>query len=530
MVRAPVVHDRIGVGERAASGQARDKPRGRPRRVRALLEQLVGLRRKLDRLAFGDLQGRAETVHEVEPEHGGGHAATGDVARAPTAAGEVFGNRGMPCRGGEARLDLGVRDLPERLHRRLSVDALLAASIERGGAGVDEVQKTLGGQAGRRLAGDAADGFRAPVGAQVGEHLGRVGEEVAEQHADAVHGVVLRCDDVGRAAAVPIEGGAEDGLEEIPVGHVVGPLSLALEAGRDGMVSLGLLTEAHLGELRIADHEVAGDEGHLDRDLPLGVEALAGTLGLRAVPILALATVRLHPGECLGELDFVVNPPVDAPDELGHVHRLAAHPEPVLEEVRTDDRSGDAHGRSAHGEVGAAAHGRGGESGADEAQDLLAHVIRDLLVPAVLHVVPVDAERGQALLRVAREDRGEINRARPLRAVEAPHSLGRERVGVHRLGPVAPARRDGERDTDVLAAELLGAGRRFGDAADAGVRDDALDRLSGRVAQGRTNELRRGLCHGHGLGFEGFAHAAEAAVDGRADADFGQVGEDGVHG
>lgn len=41
------------------------------------------------------------------------------------------------------------------------------------------------------------------------------------------------------------------------------------------MVALRFFAEALLGQLRISDHEVTGDEGGLDRDFPFLVELLA---------------------------------------------------------------------------------------------------------------------------------------------------------------------------------------------------------------------------------------------------------------
>ena len=62
----------------------------------------------------------------------------------------------------------------------------------------------------------------------------------------AVEGVVLGGDDVGRADAVPVKRRVEDGLEEVAVGQVVGPLALALEAAGDGVVADGLFAKAQL--------------------------------------------------------------------------------------------------------------------------------------------------------------------------------------------------------------------------------------------------------------------------------------------
>jgi hypothetical protein len=354
------------------------------------------------------------------------------------------------------------------------------------------------------------------------------GQEITEEHARPIERVVFRGDKVRRAHTVPIERCVEDRLHEIAVGHVVGPLPLTLEAGGDGMMSLRFFPESHFGQLRIANHEIARDKGHLHGCFPLGIESLAGALGLGRVPIFALLAMGFHPFERLGKFGFVVNPPLDAADEFDHVQRLDAHAEPMLEKRGVDDRSGDAHRSSTHGEVGAAAHRGRGETSADEAQNFLLHVGGNFFVARVLDVLPVNPEGRQAFLRMAGQHRSKINRSRTLGAVETPHGLGGQRVGIHRLRAVTPAGCDGERDTYVFLAEFFRAGRSLSHAADAGVGHDALDPFAGRIAQFGGDEFGRGLGHAHRLGFERFTHAAETAVDRRANADFGEMGEDRV--
>ena len=161
--------------------------------------------------------------------------------------------------------------------------------------------------------------------------------------------------------------------------------------------------------------------------------------------------------------------------------RLDPHPEVSLEERLVDDRAGDAHRDAAEGQVRLAAHHGGGEARPSEAEELLLDVVRDDPVARVLDVAAVDPEGRQALLRVGGEDGREVHGARSLRAVEAPDRLGRERVHVHRLGPVAPARRDGDRHADALEPEQLGDLGRLVDAADVVVGDDDLD---GRCRRG----------------------------------------------
>ena len=111
------------------------------------------------------------------------------------------------------------------------------------------------------------------------------------------------------------------------------------------------------------------------------------------------------------------------------------------------------------------------------AEDFFLHVGGNRFVAAVLHVAAVNAESRQSLLRVAGQHGGEINRAGPLGAVETPHGLGNDRVHVHRLAAVTPARRHGQRQADAFAREFFRAGGGLGHAADAGVGDDALRRV-----------------------------------------------------
>ena len=71
------------------------------------------------------------------------------------------------------------------------------------------------------------------------------------------------------ADAVPVEGGVEDGFHEIAVGEVIGPLALSLETAQDGIVAQGFLAKTQFGQARVADHQIAGDHGHLDHAFPI---------------------------------------------------------------------------------------------------------------------------------------------------------------------------------------------------------------------------------------------------------------------
>ena len=58
-------------------------------------------------------------------------------------------------------------------------------------AGIDEMNKAVGGNAVRLLPGHTLAGFRAPVGAHVMEARCRAGNKAAQHHGNTVAGVVL---------------------------------------------------------------------------------------------------------------------------------------------------------------------------------------------------------------------------------------------------------------------------------------------------------------------------------------------------
>ena len=173
---------------------------------------------------------------------------------------------------------------------------------------------------------------------------------------------------------------------------MVGPLALALEAGDDGVVSEGFFTEAGFCQSWVADHQVAGDESHFDRLLPLLVELGAGTFRFRGVPIFAFATVLFCPSEGFLFFRSVEDSAIHPADELGHVDTFDAHAEVGFKEVGIDDRPGNAHGGSSHGEVGAIAHSGDGETGLAEAENFFGDVGGYFQVTSFLDIATVDAE------------------------------------------------------------------------------------------------------------------------------------------
>ena len=215
----------------------------------------------------------------------------------------------------------------------------------------------------------------------------------------------------------------------------------------------------------------------------------------------------------------VVAASAHAAGDLAHVDGLDAHAEPFFPQFGVNDGSGDAHRGTAHGEVTLAAHEGHGEGALGEGEEFFPNISGDLRVTGGLHVLAVNAESRQSLLRVAGDHGGQIDRAGALGAVESPDGFRRVRVHVHRFRAITPAGRHGEGNADVGEPELVRAIGRLSNSADAGVRDDALDRRAIRITQHGSEEVRHrpGLLHGAFL--KRFANAAEAAVNGRTNAD-----------
>ena len=368
-------------------------------------------------------------------------------------------------------------------------------------------------------------GLRAPIGADVGKELRLVGQQVHEEHRNAVQRVVLGGEGVGFADAVPVERRVEDGFREVAVGTKVGPLSLALEPASDGVVSGGLLFEAHFGEFRIADHQVAEDHRHLDHILPDLVFLFARIAEVFRVEVLAFVrlAVFFDPGHGPSELLLIIDAQFDAACNLRAVHGFVAHAQIFLEEIGIGHRTGNAHGHGTDRKIGFAAHLHDGDGRAAEAQQLLFYVGGDAVVVLLLHFGAVDTECGQPLLVMPGQRRGEIDGSRTLGFVEAPDGFGHQRVHIDGFGAVAPAGRYREDGPNVVVAEFVGRGGRFGHAADRRVGDDTFDRSAVGIAQLRGVEFRDAQGHAHRHLFEGFADTAAAAVDDRTDTDFRMV-------
>ena len=75
------------------------------------------------------------------------------------------------------------------------------------------------------------------------------------------------------------------------------------------------------------------------------------------------------------------------------------------------DGSGNAHGDAAHGQIALAPHRGHRKARLGKPQQLFLHVLGNLGLVLVLHVVAVNAEGGQSLLGVSRQHRRQIHRA-----------------------------------------------------------------------------------------------------------------------
>ena len=114
-------------------------------------------------------------------------------------------------------------------------------------------------------------GFKEEAGGYdaIAKELRTLSEEAAEQHRYPVEGISLGGKDLGLTQSIRVEAGVEQGFHDVAVQLAISPLTLALEAGGDGVVTTGLFLESHVGQTQIAVHEVSGNQHHLDRILQL---------------------------------------------------------------------------------------------------------------------------------------------------------------------------------------------------------------------------------------------------------------------
>ncbi|ERS27464.1 hypothetical protein HMPREF1299_00628 [Propionibacterium sp. KPL2003] len=176
----------------------------------------------------------------------------------------------MEGRRSEIGLDVVLGEIPPVLDDGSAVRLGLAfCRVESARAGIPEIDETTSGTTGQLMTGDAANGLRAPIGTDIAKELRTLSEEAAEQHRYPVEGISLGGKDLGLTQSIRVEAGVEQGFHDVAVQLAISPLTLALEAGGDGVVTTGLFLESHVGQTQIAVHEVSGNQHHLDRILQL---------------------------------------------------------------------------------------------------------------------------------------------------------------------------------------------------------------------------------------------------------------------
>ena len=145
------------------------------------------------------------------------------------------------------------------------------------------------------IAGCFLDSIRAPVCTNICEDLCTAGKKLHKQHAKAVEGIILCCQNIRLSCTVPVKGRIAECLCEISVRIEISPLSLSLETGSDGIMSNSLLFSA-FRKIFISIHQILDDTHHFDDELPVTLLLLVVPLYEIRVLIPALFAVGLCPG------------------------------------------------------------------------------------------------------------------------------------------------------------------------------------------------------------------------------------------
>ena len=270
VVGTPVCHNAVRIGERPLSGQARAEPRSRSGRVGALVDGVVNLIGQISRPSLGNLQDGANPLHNVEAQHRDRHLCLATEVAGISATAEVLIVRTAPIGGVQARLDVRIGHLPERLHHVVTLDIHAGTgTIQSRCAGIDEVNKAVGSNAVRLLPCHTLAGFGASVGAHIMEARCRTGNKAAQHHGNAVAGVVLSSERSRGLRAVPVKGRSHADFGEVSIRRPVYPLALALETTDHSVAAERFFMPAHLVKTRIAVQNVADNQGHLDDKLPI---------------------------------------------------------------------------------------------------------------------------------------------------------------------------------------------------------------------------------------------------------------------
>src|SRR5699024_5744534 len=152
---APVGHHAVHVLESSLAGDAGNEPGGGPGAVGAQVDGGVHVVGQVGGPALGQLQHRADALHDVHAQHGHGHLGRAAEVAGEAAAAEVLLVGTAPVGGLQAGVYVLVVHLPEGLHYMLAlVVGDGAGAVQRGGAGIDEVDEAVLRHARGLVAGD----------------------------------------------------------------------------------------------------------------------------------------------------------------------------------------------------------------------------------------------------------------------------------------------------------------------------------------------------------------------------------------
>ena len=248
-------------------------------------------------------------------------------------------------------------------------------------------------------------------------------------------------------------------------------MPLSLKAADDSVMTDHFFFSA-LGKFLVAVEQILDYARHFRGKFPVFFLLSGSFLHFDGILVEVRAAFFFNPRESLFILCSVVNTFGHSADDFHFVYAFHTHTEIFFKEFGADDRTADAHRYRADLQVRFSTHRGNRYRRAGKTQNLFLHVLRNRGIVRFLHFVSVNAECGQAFLRVRCQNRSKIHRARAFRAVESPHRLDRERIHIHRFRAVAPARRYRERDIYARFFEFIFARRRFRYSADCGVRND----------------------------------------------------------
>ena len=366
------------------------------------------------------------------------------------------------------------------------------------------------------IAGNSFYAVGAPAGTHIGKHLGSVGKELEEEHTCTVECIVFGSESIGLSYAVPVKGSVEDGFCKVRVGPVICPLPLTLEAAHYGVVAYHLFLTV-CGQVGVAVHKVLDNAGGFNGELPVLLFFFGSFADYIRVFIPALGAVFLGPFKGFLKLFFIINSLFHTAENFNLVNAFNSHSEIFLKEFGVDNGAGYTHADRAYLQVGFAFHCGNCHGCSCKAEQFFSYIVGDCGIIRILHIFAVDAEGGQAFLRVGSQHGGKVNGAWPFGCIKAPYALNSVGVHIHCFRAVAPAGCNGKGNVNALFFEFGGAGGGLCHSAYRGIRNNNLYGLAVGVFDILSEKVRGGLGHIHSLvlnGFSNFEHASSCVNNG----------------